>query len=130
MFSIARTQMCCILCLFVLQICCHSLAKYVSHWLPIMLILLSNDIQLNPGPLWQTDLFYFMTWKMNSLVKDNFQRLNLIEAHNSLFDYDLISINETSLNNTVELPDTLLDNYTVVHANNTANTRHGGGTFL
>ena len=50
----------------------------------------------------------------------------MIEAHNSLFDYDLISINETSLNNTVELPDTLLDNYTFVHANNTANTRHGG----
>ena len=67
-----------------------------------------------------------MTWNVNSLVKYNFQRLNLIEAHNSLFDFDLIFINEASLNDSVELPDTLLDNYTFVHANNTANTRHGG----
>ena len=50
----------------------------------------------------------------------------MIEAHNSIFDYDLISINEISLNDTVELPETLLDDYTFVHANNTANTRHVG----
>ena len=63
-----------------------------------------------------------MTWNVHSLVKDNFQRLNLIETHNSLFDYDLISISETSLNDSVKLPDILLDNYTFLHAN----TRHGG----
>ena len=113
-FSIACTQMCCIFCLLVLQICYHSLAKYVPHWLPIMLILLSNDIQSNPGPLWQNDLFNFMTWNVNSLVKDNFQRLNLIEAQNSLFDFDVISMKETSLYDTVELQDSLLDNYTFV----------------
>ena len=91
-----------------------------------MLILLSNDIQLNPGPTPVNELPTFMTWNLNSHGKDNFQRLNLIEADNSIFDYDLISINETSLNDTVELPETLLDDYIFVHANNTANTRHGG----
>ena len=105
-----------------LQICCHSVINNVPQWLPIILILLSNDIQLNPGP----ELLKFMTWNLNSLAKDNFQRLNLIDAHNSIFDYDLISINETSLNDTVELSETLLDDYIFVHANNIANTRHGG----
>ena len=38
-----------------------------------------------------------MNWNLNSLAKDNFQRVQLIEAHNSIFDYDLISICETSL---------------------------------
>ena len=109
-----------------LQICCHSLRNNVPHWLLIILILLSNDIQLNPGPTSENELLKFMTWNLNSFAKDNFQRVNLIEAHNSIFDYDLISINETSLNDTVELPETLLDDYTFVHANNTANTRHGG----
>ena len=122
MFSVALSQLGCILCLFVLQICCHSLNKKEPHWLPILLILLSNDIQLNPGPTLQNNLFNFMTWNVNSLGKDNFQRVQLLEAHNSIFNYDLISINETSLNDTVELPETLLDNYSFLHANNSANT--------
>ena len=60
------------------------------------------------------------------MAKDNFQRVRLIEAHNSIFNYDLISICETSLNDSVELPETLLNDYTFVSANNPANTRHGG----
>ena len=72
-----------------------------------------------------------MSWNVNSLAKDNFQRSRLIEAHNSIFKYDLISICETSLNNSVELPETLLNDYTFVTANNPAVTRHGGvGLFL
>ena len=62
---------------------------------------------------------------------DNFQRTRLIEAYNALFNYDLISICETSLNDSVELPETLLNDYTFVSANNPANVRHGGdGLFF
>ena len=67
-----------------------------------------------------------MSWNLNSLAKDNFQRIRLIEAHNALFNYDLISICETSLNDSVELPENLIDDYTFVPANNPANVRHGG----
>ena len=67
-----------------------------------------------------------MSWNLNSLAKDNFHRVSLIEAHNSLFNYDLISICETSLNESVELLEILLDEYTFVPANNPANTRRGG----
>ena len=94
------------------------------------LFLLSNDIHLNPGPHFQSNFFNFMTWNLNSLAKDNFQRIRLIEAHNTLFNYDLISICETSLNESVELPETLLDDYTFVPANNLANIRHGGVGFF
>ena len=58
-----------------------------------------------------------MIWNLNSLAKENFERVQLIEAHNSIFNYDFISICETSLNDSVELP---------LPANNPANTRHGG----
>ena len=71
-----------------------------------------------------------MSWNLNSLAKDNFQRIRLIEAHNTLFNYDLISICETSLNDSVELPETLLDDYTCLPANNPANVRHGGVGLL
>ena len=67
-----------------------------------------------------------MSWNLDSLAKDNFQRVSLIEAHISLFNYDLISICETCLNNSVELPETLLEEYTFVPVNNSANTRRGG----
>ena len=71
-----------------------------------------------------------MSWNLNSLAKDNFHRVSLIEAHNSLFNYDLISICETCLNESVELPETLLDEYIFVPVNNPANTRRGGVGFF
>ena len=67
-----------------------------------------------------------MSWNVNSLAKDNFQRVRLIEAHNSLFNYYMVSICETSLNDSVELPEPLLNDHTFILANNSANTRHGG----
>ena len=124
---ISITPATCNLYLIIFQIWCHSYVKRVSRWLPIILIILSNDVNLNPGPGThsQNNLFNYMSWNV-SLAKDNFQRVRLIEAHNSIFNYDLISICETSLNDSVELPDTLLNDYTFVPANNPVNTRNGG----
>ena len=110
----------------VFQIWCHLCTKNVPHWLSVILIILSNDVHLNPGPHFQTNVFYFMSWNINSLAKCNFQCVCLIEAHNSIFNYDLISICETSLHDSVGLPETLLDDYTFVPANKPGNTRHGG----
>ena len=87
---------------------------------------MSNDISKNPGPQFQRNFFNFISWNLNSIVKDNFHRVSLIEAHDSLFNYDLISICETCLSDSVELPETLLDEYTVVPVINPANTRRGG----
>ena len=78
------------------------------------------------GPHFQNNFFNFMSWNLNSLAKDNFHRVSLIEAHNSSFNYDLISICETSLNDSVKLPETLPDEYTFVPVNNPTNTRRGG----
>ena len=66
-----------------------------------------------------------MSWN-NSIAKDDFQRVRLIEAHDSIFNYDLISICETSLNDSIKLPDILLNDYTFVHSKNPTNTRHRG----
>ena len=125
-FCISTTPATCILCLVIIQIWCHLYVKRVTRWLPIILIILSNDINLNPGPHHQNNLFNFMSWNVNSLAQDNFQRVRLIEAHNSIFNYDLISICETSLKDSVELPECLLKDYTFISANNPMNTRNGG----
>ena len=67
-----------------------------------------------------------MFWNVNSIAQDNFQRVRLIEAHNSIFNYDLISICETSLNDSIKTPDILLTDYTFVHSKIPTNVRHGG----
>ena len=81
-FSISVTPVTCILCLFMFQIWCYSYVKRIPCWLPVFLIVISNDIHLNPGPHYQNNFFNFMSWNLNSLAKDNFQRVRLIEAHN------------------------------------------------
>ena len=128
-FVIANTT--CILCLIVFRRWCYLCINNVPNWLSIILIILSNDVHLDPGPQYQNSFFNFMSWNVNSMANDNFERGRLIKARNSTFNYDMISICETSLNDSVELPETLLNDYTFVSANNPANTRHGGmGLFL
>ena len=97
-------------------------------WLPLILIKLSNNIHVNPGPS-QNAYFTFMNWNCNSIAKDDFHRLRLLEAENSIFNYGLISLCETSLNDQVKMPDpdTYLNNdYKFIPSNKPDNTRHGG----
>ena len=46
--------------------------------------------------------------------------------YNSIFNYGLISICETSLNDSIELPEIILNDYRFVSVNNPTNTRHDG----
>ena len=94
-------------------------------WVGFLKIFLSNDIETNPGDF-TNSFFTFCNWNINSIAKDNFQRVQLLEAHNSIHNYDLISLCETSLNDSIVLPDTLLEGYTFLTRNNPNNTRHGG----
>ena len=127
-FYLATTTTACILCILLLQNLC---LRNVPNWLPVLLIILSNDIHLNPEPYFHNSFLNFSCWNLNSLAKDNFQRVGLIEADISTYNYDLFSICETSLNDTVKLPETLINDYTFVPANNPLNTRRGGvGLFF
>ena len=100
--------------------------KKIPRWLPCLLIILSHDIEKNPGPGYQNNFFTFMSWNLNSLAKDNFSRIPLLQAHNALFFYDIISLGETSLNktNTSLVPE--IDDYKFVPANHPDDVSHGG----
>ena len=96
--SLAITPVGFILSLVVFQIWTFSLSRNLSYWVPLLLILMSNDIHFNPGPqpLFLHNCFNFMNWNLNSLTKDNFHRVDILEAHNSIFNYDLISVCKTN----------------------------------
>ena len=102
-----------------------SLWQALPSWLIFIRLILANDVELNPGEF-SNSFFTFCNWNVNSLAKNNFERVQLLEAHNALFNYDLISLCEVSLNSTVEIPVTLLENYTFISKNNPNDNKHGG----
>ena len=116
-----------VLCVILMVSSCLSKLSKIPVWVPSLLILLSEDVHKNPGPIGYHDSFFkFCNWNLNSLAKDNFSRVKLLEAHNSLFNYDIISLCETSLknDNCSNVPE--LDDYTFVPANNPNDVPHGG----
>ena len=132
LFSLSNTVGCDIISILALQNCFIYSSKMMPSWLLLLLILLSNDVHQNPGPInIRNSYLTFMNWNCNSLAMDDFRRLRLIEAQNSVFDYDLISLCETSLNDQVALPDEYFnDEYMFIPANKPDNTRHGGVGLL
>ena len=67
-----------------------------------------------------------MNWNLNSLATNDFARVQLLEAHNSLHNYDLISICETSLTDSLVPSVPELEGYTFEPANHPDNVTHGG----
>ena len=115
-----------ILCFVLTLSMAYKIKRYPPLWVPLLLVLLSNDVELNPGDHYHDNFFTFMNWNLNSLAKNNFQRVQLIEAHNSVFNYDIISLCETGLNSEIEIPEPLLNDYTFIAANHPGNVCHGG----
>ena len=52
-----------------------------SPWVIFLKLLLSPDIEKNPGDL-RNGFFNFCCWNLNSLVKENFSRARLLERQN------------------------------------------------
>ena len=77
-------------------------------WLFSRAMLLSGDIETNPGP----DTLDFCTWKLNSITAYDFLRIALLEDYNSVHKYDLIGIVETHLDTTINVARLVLDGYT------------------
>ena len=65
-----------------------------------------------------------MSWHLNSIEKNKFERVRLLEAHN--FNYDLISICETCLTDSSELEVPDLEGYKFIPASHPANLGHAG----
>ena len=72
--------------------CVHKLFTDHIHmnlvppiWVSLLNVLLSNDIEINPGDF-TTSFFSFCNWNINSLTKDNFHCVHVLDDHNDKFD--------------------------------------------
>ena len=99
---------------------------FLSTFLPLLehdetMHLLSGDVETNPGP----ETLNFCTWNLNSLAVYDFLRVSLIEAYNSVYDYDLIGIVETHLDSTIDENKLALNGYTFINDNHPQNVKRG-----
>ena len=100
-------------------ITCYTLH---TQWSVFKAILLSGDIEMNPGP----DTLNPCTWNLNSTTAHDFLRVLLLEAYNSVYNYDLIGIVETHLDTTINEDRLAIDGYTFHKSNHPLNVKRGG----
>ena len=83
-------------------------------WYLQLVLSLSNDISENPGPQHINHIdgvspyFSFCNWNLNTLSKYDFSGVSLLNAHNSIHKYDIISLCETSLSENEIVPENIL----------------------
>ena len=70
-----------------------------------LLLILSNDVELNPGPKKDSSKGNFSVahWNLNNIAAPNFVKLSQLEAYNTMHSYDLISLSETWLDSTTSI---------------------------
>ena len=61
---------------------------------------LSGDVHPNPGPC-HGNTFKFCHWNLDSIAVNDFIKIPLIEAYNSVYNYDIITFSETYLDSSV-----------------------------
>ena len=98
---------------------CYTLQ---TQWLVFTTILLCGDVETNPGP----ETLDFCCWNLNSIVAHDFLGVSLIEAYNSVCNYDLIGIVETHIDSTVDKDRLALDWYTFRKENHPKDVKRGG----
>ena len=96
-------------------------------WYFQLVISLSNDISENPGPQHCNHFdrisayFSFCNWNLNTLSKDEFSRVSLLNVHNSIHNHDIIS---------EFVPINILQGYNYHACNHTSGEKKGGdGVF-
>ena len=73
------------------------------YWLYILLITLSGDVELNPGPKRKaTQTLSICHWNLNSICAHNFAKLSLLRAYVSVQKFDIICLSETYLDSSID----------------------------
>ena len=92
-----------------------------------ILLLLSGDIETNPGP--QTDRFFkFFHWNLNSICARGGFKIPLLEAYNSVYRFDVMAFSETMLNSTVSNEEIEIEGFSkeIYRNDHPSDTKTGG----
>ena len=107
----------------------QTIINFFLHYFFIAHILLnlSNDIARNPGPNKEQNLT-ICHWNIGSISVHNFQKLNSLQAFNSIHNFDLICISETFLDSSFSSddPSLSLKGYDICRSDHPTNKKRGG----
>ena len=69
----------------------------------LLILFVSGDVELNPGPKNRNSCYNFSIchWNLNSITAHNFAKLNLLQAYNTIHDFDTICLSESYLDSSI-----------------------------
>ena len=121
-------------------VCRKAIAKFILQYnvflqictfLPLirLALIISGDIESNPGP----ENSYNQTlslchWNLNGIAANSFIKISLLEAYNTIHNFDLICISETFLDSDYSSDDhrLSLQGYAMIRSDHPSNTKRGG----
>ena len=101
----------------------------VLVWLCSCLIILSGDVEVNPGPKNSvSECLSICHWNLNSILAHDYSKLFLLKAYISVHKFDIICLSETYLDSTVPLDDVnlVISGYNLIRSDHPSNTKRGG----
>ena len=101
----------------------------VLVWLYSCLIILSGDVEVNPGPKNSvSECLSICHWNLNSISAHDYSKLFLLKAYISVHKFDIVCLSETYLDSTGPLDDdnAVISGYNLIHSDHPSNTKRGG----
>ena len=98
-----------------------------AAWFRPFLILLSGDIETNPGPK-PGQSFSICHWNLNSISAHNYTKISLLTVYVLVHNFDIICLSETYLNSETSTDDKNLEilGYCLLRADHPSNNKRGG----
>ena len=101
----------------------------IPKWVYNILISLSGDVQLNPGPKNKSDVnFSICYWNLNSISAHNYAKVFLLKAYIAVYKFDITCISETYLDTSIISDDGNLEvlGYNLIRSDHPSNSKRGG----
>ena len=103
--------------------------QVVYFWYTGSILLLSGDIETNPGPFSSNlESLNICHWNLNSIATENFIKIPLLEAYITVNKFDIICLSETFLDSSFldDDPRLNLNGYSLIRADHPSDTKKGG----
>ena len=94
------------------------------------MLILSGNVLENPGP--NDCNLKFLHWNLDSITARDKTKISLIEAYNSVFNYDLLAISDTRLDRSISNEDIQIEGFScdIFRSDHSSNARNPGGVCL
>ena len=107
----------------------HNIGACVLVCLYSLLLILSGDVEINPGPLSNCKEFFSIShWNLSSISTHDYSKIFLLKAYIIFHKFDIICLSETYLDSTTPNDDDKLQilGYTFIRSDHPSNAKRGG----